>query len=373
VGKPYDNPWLSIPAADYEGHMGPEGVGQLAVLADLLGQACQELQPRRVLVLGCATGNGFDRVDPKVTDWLTGVDMNPEYLALARTRYAATWCGRLELLGTDIEDLMLPPQSQDLIFAGLIFEYLEPGPLLDRIATWLAPGGACEVVLQLHSAATAMVTPTRFESLRKLAAIMRLVPPESLLSAAEPSGLMAGAPREVPLPQDKRFLVQRLTSPVGDAVIRPARTEADYREARGLFEEYARHLGFDLCFQGFTAELESLPTVYGPPRGCLLLLEVTGKTLGCIGVRMLEPAVGELKRMYLRPAVRGRGLGHRLGEEALRAAKALGYRKIRLDTLARMAPAVGLYRAMGFREIPAYRENPLADVMFMEIDVSGAG
>jgi len=117
-----DNPWLSIPAADYEGHMGPEGVGQLAVLADLLGQACQELQPRRVLVLGCATGNGFDRVDPKVTDWLIGVDLNPEYLALARARYAASWFGRLELIGTDIEDLVQPPQSQDLVFAGLIFE-----------------------------------------------------------------------------------------------------------------------------------------------------------------------------------------------------------------------------------------------------------
>ncbi|HOX44539.1 MAG TPA: GNAT family N-acetyltransferase [Myxococcota bacterium] len=223
------------------------------------------------------------------------------------------------------------------------------------------------MVLQLPSEAAAAVTPTRLESLRKLAAIMRLVPPESLLSAAERSGLMAGAPREVPLPQDKRFHVQRLGSPVGDAVIRLAWTEADYRGARGLFEEYARHLGFDLCFQGFATELESLSTVFGPPHGCLLLLELAGEILGCVGVRRLESEVGELKRMYLRPAVRGRGFGRRLGEEALRAARALGYRRVRLDTLARMTPAAGLYRAMGFKEIPGYRENPLADAVFFEI------
>lgn len=213
MGEHDDNPWLCIPAADYEGHMGPEGVGQLAVLADLLGQACQELRPRRVLVLGCATGNGFERVDPKATDWLTGVDLNPAYLAVARARHAATWRDRLQLIHADLADLALPPRSQDLVFAGLIFEYLALEPLLARVATWLAPGGACEVVLQLPSEATAAVTPTRFESLRRLATLIRLVPPESLLAAAERSGLRVGAPRVVPLPLDKRFLVQRLTGP----------------------------------------------------------------------------------------------------------------------------------------------------------------
>jgi len=353
--------------------MGPEGVGQLAVLADLLGQACQELQPRRVLVLGCATGNGFDRVDPTVTDWLIGVDLNPEYLALARARYAASWFGRLELIGTDIEDLVQPPQSQDLVFAGLIFEYLELEPLLERVAGWLAPGGVCEVVLQLPSAASAPVTPTRFESMRRLAMIMRLVSPGALEAAAKRAGLVACAPREIPLPLGKRFHVQRLTSPVGEAVVRPARTEADFQAARGLFEEYAQGLGVNLDFQGFVAELGSLPKVYGPPHGCLLLLELAGKTLGCVGVRRLESDVGELKRMFLRPAVRGRGFGRQLGEEALHAANALGYRWVRLDTLTRMTPAVGLYRSMGFKEIPGYRENPLPDAVFMEIEVGENG
>ena len=105
---------------------------------------------------------------------------------------------------------MLPPGSQDLIFAGLVFEYLEPGPLLERAATWLAPGGACEVVLQLPSSSAAPVTPTRFTSLQRLAPIMRLVPPAALEAAAQEAHLVVRPGREVPCPLGKRFWVARL-------------------------------------------------------------------------------------------------------------------------------------------------------------------
>jgi SAM-dependent methyltransferase len=83
-----DNPWLTIPAADYEGHMGPAGVGQLAPLQDIFARVYRELRPARVAVLGCGTGNGLDAIDPAVTERLVGVDLNPEYIALARRRHA---------------------------------------------------------------------------------------------------------------------------------------------------------------------------------------------------------------------------------------------------------------------------------------------
>ena len=137
-------------------------------------------------------------------------------------------------------------------------------------------------------------------------------------------------------------------------VIRSASTDADFAQARRLFEEYAAGLGIDLCFQGFARELDTLSQMYGPPRGVLLLAEVEDDLVGCVAVRSLAAAICELKRLYLRSAYRGTGLARRLTESALQAARDLGYDRIRLDTLPQMAAAQRLYEDLGFRDIPAY-------------------
>lgn len=143
---------------------------------------------------------------------------------------------------------------------------------------------------------------------------------------------------------------------------------------RELFREYAEGLGIDLSFQGFEEEVRDLPGAYAPPPGALLLALEEGETamrraLGCVAVRRLDAETAEMKRLYLRPAARGRGLGRALAEAALAEARKLGYRRLRLDTLPGMEAAQAIYRELGFREIAAYRANPVPGARFLEIEL----
>lgn len=138
---------------------------------------------------------------------------------------------------------------------------------------------------------------------------------------------------------------------------------------RALFEEYAAWLGVDLCFQGFAAELAGLPGSYAPPRGRLLLALAGGEAAGCVALRPREEGVCEMKRLFVRPGFRGQGLGKRLVERILEEARAIGYEKIRLDTLRSMQAAIQLYEALGFGRAAPYYETPLHDTVFMELQL----
>ena len=140
--------------------------------------------------------------------------------------------------------------------------------------------------------------------------------------------------------------------------------------ARELFLEYAQSLGFSLCFQGFDQELAALPGDYAPPDGRLLLAYAAASPAGCIALHKLEQNTCEMKRLYVRPRFRGLHLGRVLVERIFGAARAIGYARMRLDTVEPIMPeAVRMYRAMGFREIPPYRANPLPGALYMELEL----
>jgi ribosomal protein S18 acetylase RimI-like enzyme len=156
----------------------------------------------------------------------------------------------------------------------------------------------------------------------------------------------------------KVFDVQQAESPLQIASIRE------------LFLEYAESLGFSLCFQSFDKELEELPGDYAPPDGGLLLATHEGQPAGCVALHKLEPEICEMKRLYVRPQFRGKGLGCELAERVIAEARQIGYKQLRLDTVEpRMRAAVAMYRNLGFREIAPYRPNPIEGALYMELQL----
>jgi ribosomal protein S18 acetylase RimI-like enzyme len=149
---------------------------------------------------------------------------------------------------------------------------------------------------------------------------------------------------------------------------------ADFDSLREILREYAGGLGVDLCFQKFDQELASLPGEYAPPRGALFLARVDGEVAGCCALRPVDnadyPNAAEMKRLYVRDAFRGLGLGRQLAEVAMDAARQGGYACVLLDTLSDMEAARALYADLGFEEIPPYYHNPIPGAHYLKADIS---
>lgn len=146
------------------------------------------------------------------------------------------------------------------------------------------------------------------------------------------------------------------------------KSSADIETAQRLFEEYSSWLGVNLCFQNFDKELAELPGEYTPPTGRLLLAIEGDDVAGCVALRKFGEGIGELKRLYVRPDFRGRGLGRTLTEMIIKTAREFGYSRLRLDTLpGKMDRAIAMYRSLGFKDIERYYDNPYATAVFMEL------
>jgi ribosomal protein S18 acetylase RimI-like enzyme len=139
---------------------------------------------------------------------------------------------------------------------------------------------------------------------------------------------------------------------------------------KSLFLEYAGSLGFDLSFQDFNRELAELPGEYSEPAGCILIAREGSAIVGCVALRSFGGReVCEMKRLYVRVAFRGRGVGRQLAESIIAEAKVRGYRKMKLDTLASMGKAIQLYKSLGFKQIAPYRHNPIEGAVFMQLEL----
>lgn len=162
----------------------------------------------------------------------------------------------------------------------------------------------------------------------------------------------------------------RVSPGLGAFKIFQAETSAHIAQIRELFLEYAESLGFSLCFQAFDMELADLPGKYAPPDGRLLLAEYNSQLAGCVALRKLDNGICEMKRLYLRPPFRGKGLGRPLAESIVSEAREIGYTRMRLDTVEPvMKDAVAMYRRLGFYEITPYCENPIAGAIYMELQL----
>ena len=146
-----------------------------------------------------------------------------------------------------------------------------------------------------------------------------------------------------------------------------AQAGKNLESVRKLFEEYRDSLDFDLCFQNFDEELANLPGNYALPAGCLLLATHQGQAAGCVALRRIDEGICEMKRLYVKPQFQRQGIGRALAEAVIEQSKNIGYKKMRLDTAPAMDAARGLYKSLAFKEIGAYRYNPLEGAVFMEL------
>ena len=200
------NPWLSISASDYEGHMNSEIVGQLPVLNHIFENVLKDVPSKYLAVLGCSTGNGFEHINPQVVERVLGVDINPEYLSILQRRYGSR-LPMLELICSDLNTFSYSENSFDLIYAALIFEYVDFVKILKRISNWLTTNGTLAVVLQLPSLESNMVSETPYSSLKSIEPIMHLVNPVTFSESAEKCGLKKAKEIAIPLKLGKKFLV----------------------------------------------------------------------------------------------------------------------------------------------------------------------
>ena len=200
------NPWLRIPASDYEAHMALPEVAQAQALSRLMASALTEYTPVSLAVIGCSTGNGFEHINTARTRRVVGIDINPDYLKILETRFGGR-IPRLELIHADItvSDFRIDPVS--MVFAGLVFEYVDVLCALRNIVRCLAAEGIFLAVLQEASIESAPVTATHYKSLERLSPIMNLVLPMEFSNMCGSVGLQEIRNDRIPLKRGKAFFV----------------------------------------------------------------------------------------------------------------------------------------------------------------------
>lgn len=207
LGQLMNNPWLDIPLSDYESHISLPTIAQAEMLAAQFSNVLQQFSPESVAVIGCAGGNGFDKILPAVTKRVVGVDINPSYIAFAASRYLGR-IPSLEFHVADIQSDPLPFDPVDLIYAGLVFEYVALPAALGNLSRVCRPGGRLVSVLQQPSPHMHAVSPSPYRSIQLLVPIMRLIPPAELSEHAATFGFTLESENTLVLKSEKEFAVQ---------------------------------------------------------------------------------------------------------------------------------------------------------------------
>jgi len=201
-----ENPWLSIPLAEYEGHMALPEIGQAEVLAAELEFVVRQYSPKSVAVIGCAGGNGLDRLVESGVERIVGIDINPAYVETVRRRFGSRIPG-LELHVADIQSMLPQIAPVDLIFAALILEYVDVPMTMRSFQKLCAPDGALVVILQSASPNVEKTSPSPYKSIQLLAPAMRLLDQGDVQERAIAAGFSLASSRVVSLRSGKDFVV----------------------------------------------------------------------------------------------------------------------------------------------------------------------
>jgi SAM-dependent methyltransferase len=200
------SPWLHIPLADYEAHMGSSDVAQTGLLADVFASVLRRYRPASVAVIGCAGGNGFDRIDPRTTARVIGMDINPEYLDATARRHSGSF-REFVLHNADIAGDKPLLEPVDLSYAALVLEYVDVEAALRNLWSLCRETGRLVAVLQLPSAPLPAITPTAIPTIKRLAAVMKLVDPRALVELAGGIGFALLESTRVTSSTGKQFAV----------------------------------------------------------------------------------------------------------------------------------------------------------------------
>jgi SAM-dependent methyltransferase len=201
-----NNPWLDVPLADYEGHMALPGIEQAQLLSDIFAGVLAQFSPRSVAVIGCAGGNGFDRIPPAISR-VVGVDLNPRFVAETETRFRDR-IENLELMVGDIQSHEVSFAPVDLVYLGLILEYVNVESVMARMPSMLTARGHIVTVLQLPDVGDQQVSPSPFKSVHSLGGVLHLVAPARLQDSVEARGYTQLESRNVVSQGGKQFQVQ---------------------------------------------------------------------------------------------------------------------------------------------------------------------
>jgi len=201
------NPWLDIPLTDYERHMALPQVGQANLIADRLAALLATHRPSSLAIIGCAGGNGFERLAAFGLERVVGVDINPHYLEAARTRFASSLPG-LELVTADIQSSAMLFEPVEFVYAALLFEYVDPMRAMISLRRHCRPGGVLATVIQLPHASLAAVSPSPYVSLHALGSTLRLVAADELRAHGEQAGFHYTACSTLVSPGGKEFALQ---------------------------------------------------------------------------------------------------------------------------------------------------------------------
>jgi SAM-dependent methyltransferase len=198
------NPWLEIPLEDYEGHMSLPSIAQAQHLARTLDLLVQTYSPESVAIIGCSGGNGFEQLPPSVVQRVVGIDINPQYIAATRRRYKKRF-SKLDLQCQNFLSSACSFEPVDLVFTGLVFEYVDYISGISCIHRFIKPGGHLSVILQLASKTIPAVSPSPYSSLSKLANVLTLVSPDDFELQAKSLGFAVITSKRSTLDSGKSF------------------------------------------------------------------------------------------------------------------------------------------------------------------------